>query len=167
MTRRDFKTTEFLTTRKSTANGMPVAGHFQGMNANIPNKILIVDDAKTLTYFLQEVLESARYEVRTANDGENGYATSLEFDPDLIVTDIHMPGISGLDMVRKIRMHRPNVRTIYMSGDLDRYHSRLQAEQEGYDVKLLAKPFAPGEFLTLVANLSAVPPNGGYELTRP
>lgn len=136
------------------------------MSAKTRNKILIVDDAETLTFFLQEVLESEKYEVRTANDGENGYATYLDFDPDLIVTDIQMPGISGLDMMRNIRMHKPNVRTIYMSGDLDRYRSRLQAEQSGYHVKLLAKPFTPSEFLTLVTDLSDVPPTGGNELTH-
>ena len=145
---------------------MPVAEQLRWMRAKTPNKILIVDDSKTLTFFLQEVLESEKYEVRTANDGENGCAASSDFNPDLIVTDIQMPGLSGMDMMRNIRMHKPNVRTIYMSGDLDRYRSRLQAEQKGYDVKLLAKPFAPGEFLTLVANLSDVAPNGGYQFTR-
>ena len=166
MIRRDFKTFEFPTTRKFTANGMPVADQIQWMSAKTPNKILIVDDATTLTFFLQEVLKSEKYEVRTASDGENGYAASLDFNPDLVVTDIEMPGISGLDMMRNIRIHKPNVRTIYMSGDLDRYRSRLQAEQRGYAVKLLAKPFTQREFLTLVANLSDAPPNGENELPR-
>ena len=129
MIRRDFKTIEFLTTRRFTANGMPVADRFHWMSAKTANKILIVDDATTLTFFLRDVLKSEKYEVRTASDGENGYATYLEFNPDLVATDIQMPGISGLDMMRNIRMHKPNVRTIYMSGDLDRYRSRLQAEQ--------------------------------------
>ena len=166
MIRRDFKTIEFLTTRRFTANGMPVADQFHWMSAKTPNKILLVDDAETLTFFLQEVLESQEYEVRTASDGENGYATYLDFNPDLVATDIQMAGISGLDMMRNIRMHKPNVRTIYMSGDLDRYRSRLQAEQRGYAVKLLAKPFTQREFLTLVANLSDAPPNGENELPR-
>ena len=61
-------------------------------------------------------------------------------------------------------MHEPNVRTIYMSGDLDRYRLRLQAEQRGYAVKLLAKPFTQREFLRLVTNLSDVPPSGRSEL---
>ena len=166
MIRRDFKTIEFLTTRKFTANGMPVADHSYWMSAKTSNKILIVDDAETLTLFLQEVLESQRYEVRTASDGENGYAVYLDFNPDLVVTDIQMPGISGLDMMRNIRMHEPNVRTIYMSGDLDRYRLRLQAEQRGYAVKLLAKPFTQREFLRLVTNLSDVPPSGRSELAH-
>ena len=166
MIRRDFKTIEFLTTRRFTANGMPVADLFYWMSAKTPNKILIVDDAETLTFFLQEVLKSEKYEVRTANDGENGYAASLDFNPDVVVTDIQMPGISGLDMMRNIRMHRPNVRTIYMSGDLDRYRLRLQAEQSGYAVKLLAKPFTQREFLHLVTNLSDVPPSGRIELSH-
>jgi DNA-binding response OmpR family regulator len=136
------------------------------MGAKNSNKILIVDDAEGLTQFLQKFLESKNYEVRTANDGENGYATSLEFNPDLIVTDIQMPGISGLDMMRCVRMHKPNVRTIYMSGDLDSYRSRLRAEQRGYHVKLLAKPFTSSEFLKLITNLSDAPPNGVNELTH-
>jgi len=166
MSRRDFKTIEFLTTRRFTANGMPVAVQLHWMNAKTPKKILIVDDAETLTLFLREALDSEKYEVRTASDGENGYATYLDFHPDLVVTDIQMPGISGLDMMKNIRMHKPNVRTIYMSGDLDRYRLLLQAEQSGYAVKLLAKPFTRSEFLTLVTNLSNAPPNGSNELPR-
>lgn len=136
------------------------------MGAKNSNKILIVDDADGLTHFLQKFLESKNYEVRTADDGENGYATSLEFNPDLIVTDIQMPGISGLDMMRYIRMHQPDVRTIYMSGDLDTHRSRLQAEQRRYHVKLLAKPFTSSEFLELITNLSDALPNGVNELTH-
>lgn len=136
------------------------------MGAKNSNKILIVDDADGLTHFLQKFLESKNYEVRTADDGENGYATSLEFNPDLIVTDIQMPGISGLDMMRYIRMQQPDVRTIYMSGDLDTHRSRLQAEQRRYHVKLLAKPFTSSEFLELITNLSDALPNGVNELTH-
>jgi len=164
MIRRQFKTIEFLTTRRLTANGMPVADHCHGMSAKTPNKILIVDDAKLLTLFLREVLESEKYEVRTASDGENGYSTYLDFNPDLVVTDIQMPGISGLDMMRNIRMQKPNVRTIYMSGDLDRYRLKLQAEQSGYTVTLLAKPFTQSEFLRLVKNLSDVSQSWRNEL---
>lgn len=136
------------------------------MGAKHSNKILIVDDADGLTHFLQKFLESKNYEVRTADDGENGYATSLEFNPDLIVTDIQMPGISGLDMMSYIRMHQPDVRAIYMSGDLDTHRSRLQAEQRRYHVKLLAKPFTSSEFLKLITNLSDALPNGVNELTH-
>jgi len=164
MIRRQFKTIEFLTTRRFTANGMPVAERFQWMSSNTPNKILIVDDAKSLTLFLREVLESEKYEARTASDGEKGYATYLDFNPDLVVTDIQMPGISGLDMMRNIRMQKPNVRTIYMSGDLDRYRLKLQAEQSGYTVTLLAKPFTQSEFLRLVKNLSDVSQSWRNEL---
>ena len=54
---RDFKTIEFLTTRSFTANGMPVADQFYWMSAKTANKILIADDAETLKFFLQEVLD--------------------------------------------------------------------------------------------------------------
>ncbi len=84
-------------------------------------KILIVDDNEDLAFTLQMMLEDEGYEVRSAKDGQDGYWAYLEFKPDLVITDIQMPGENGLELMEHIRTHNPMVRTIYMSGDLDSF----------------------------------------------
>ena len=89
-------------------------------------KVLVVDDNKDLADFIQSVLEGEGMEVMSANDGIDGYADYLSFKPDLVITDIQMPGGTGFEMMRHIRTHKPMIKTVYMSGDIDAY--RLASE---------------------------------------
>ncbi len=114
-------------------------------------KILIVDDNELLAWVLQKLLEDEGYEVRLARDGRDGYTAYLLFKPDLIITDIQMPGENGLELMEHIRMHDPAIRTIYMSADLSQYWSSLSEEKKKYSVSLLEKPFPKDELMRLLA----------------
>jgi DNA-binding NtrC family response regulator len=113
-------------------------------------KILVVDDDDNIAYAMQQRLESEGYEVRTAHGSEEGYLTSLCFRPDLIVTDIVMDGGNGLELMKHVRKEAPNVRTIYMSGDLSRYQPELEKESKTYPISFLEKPFAGPDLMRLV-----------------
>lgn len=113
-------------------------------------KILVVDDDKGLIYVLREMLQSEGFQVRTANDGSYGCLSYLIFKPDLILTDIQMPETSGLEMMKRIRMHNPHVRTIYMSGDGVRFRSQLEREVREYGAGIIAKPFSKEELIGLI-----------------
>lgn len=65
-------------------------------------KILIVDDSETHLYSLQKIVQSAGHEVVTASSGEEGIKLSKAHLPDLILMDIVMPGMNGLQATRKI-----------------------------------------------------------------
>jgi len=118
-------------------------------------RILIVDDSQELASAIQIMLEDEGYEVRLAKDGRDGYGVFLEFKPDLVITDIQMPGENGLELMEHIRMHDPTVRTIYMSGDLISFCSPLEEEKKRYPVSLLEKPFSKGELIGLLSGLMA------------
>jgi len=106
-------------------------------------RILIVDDNEALTVLMKEMLETEGvYDVETAENGEDGYLAFLNFKPDVILTDIEMPVKNGIEMVRDIRVHYPSVKTIYMSGDLNRYRMLLENEETEYKADLLNKPFS-------------------------
>ena len=117
-------------------------------------KILIVDDNQELASAIQIMLEDEGYEVRLANDGQDGYGVFLEFKPHLVITDIQMPGENGLELMEHIRMHDPMVRTIYMSGDLISFWSPLEEEKKRYPVSLLEKPFSKVELMGLLSELT-------------
>ena len=118
-------------------------------------KILIVDDNQELALTIQIMLEDEGFEVRSANDGQDGYWAFLEFKPDLVITDIQMPGENGLELMEHIRTHNPMVKTIYMSGDLESYWSPLEEEKKRYPVSLLEKPFSKVELMGLLSGVSA------------
>ena len=114
-------------------------------------KILVVDDNRDLASLLKMMLEDEGYEVKSANDGRDGYLTYLFFMPDLIITDIQMPEKNGLELMQTIRVHNPKVRTIYMSSDLSRFRPSLEEERRCHDVSLLKKPFSKIELMELVS----------------
>ena len=114
-------------------------------------KILVVDDNEDLALTLQMMLEAEGFEVISARGSHAGYLTYLEFKPDLVITDIQMPGENGLELMEHIRKHNPMVRTIYMSGDLDSYSSPLEEEKKRYPVGLLEKPFSKIELMGLLS----------------
>lgn len=116
-------------------------------------KILVVEDNEGLAFIIQMILEAQGHQVRTARDGRDGYLTYLLFTPDLVITDIQMPEVNGLEMIRTIRMHDPKVRTIYLSGELCRFRSPLEDEQKAYGINFLRKPFSGIELIRLVSKI--------------
>jgi DNA-binding NtrC family response regulator len=131
--------------------------------AEMTAKILVVDDNVYLTTLLQSMLADEGYEVSAARFAQEGYSAYLQNRPDVILTDIQMPGESGLEMMKKIRGHDPEVRTIYMSGDWLCLQSTMKEENRKSFVKSLRKPFFQGELLKV---LSECLPPGRTELPQ-
>ncbi len=66
-------------------------------------KALLVDDSTTLLMSIEGVLKKAGWEVRTATGGREALAALAGFKPDLIITDLNMPGMDGITLIREIR----------------------------------------------------------------
>src|ERR1700691_5249994 len=66
-------------------------------------RVLVVDDEAQITRVLRTALSSQGYDVRAANDPEEALHLFEEWSPDLIVTDLMMPGMSGVDLCRRVR----------------------------------------------------------------
>ncbi|HUF41786.1 MAG TPA: response regulator [Verrucomicrobiae bacterium] len=116
-----------------------------------PCKILIVDDDRNLAYLLRQRLEDEGYEVATAHSAAEGFAAYLRLRPHILLTDITMGEEDGLDLVRRVRMHNPKVRTIFMTGNPDRYRSELEIESRLYHAQVLEKPFGGRELARAIA----------------
>lgn len=129
-------------------------------------RVLVVDDDKLLAYVIQAILEGEGYEVRTSSNGVEGYSTYLLFRPDIVIADIWMPRKGGLEMVEQIRMQHPEVRTIYMSGELDRARLRLEEERKKFRIGILKKPFSREELTKLIFEVSGEEPARDYQSER-
>ena len=114
------------------------------------SRILIVDDDEQLRTMLRMFLQSAGHEVLEASDGRL-IGKALEQHPDLIVTDVLMPGTDGLEVIIELRRKNPNVRIIAMSGggQFSGQSYLTVAEKLGAN-GTLAKPFSKSEFLEAV-----------------
>jgi DNA-binding response OmpR family regulator len=116
-------------------------------------KVLVVDDNKAMSTIVRMMMEKKNHRVITANDGENGYAAYLQFKPDLVLTDIQMPGKNGFELMTKIRDHNPSIMGIYMTGDPDRFLLRLREEQNRHQVDFICKPFSLSELSMVLSKL--------------
>jgi CheY-like chemotaxis protein len=113
-------------------------------------RVLIVEDDEGLASIIQAMLESEGYKVTITSDGQRGYVMYLLFRPDLIITDIQMPVQNGLDFMKHVRKHSPEVRAIYMSGAMDQFSPLLEEEKKRHDIGLLLKPFTRMQLLESV-----------------
>ena len=118
----------------------------------IKKKILIVEDEIGLQELLRDILLIEGYIVRVACDGASGYEAYCQYRPDLVLTDIVMPEMSGLELVSKIREISPRIKVIFVSGFLDMVNlkRKLDAEIFRYGYGTLHKPFKISEMLEMV-----------------
>ncbi|MDY0227289.1 Response regulator receiver domain-containing protein [Desulfomicrobium apsheronum] len=78
--------------------------------------ILLIDDEEAFVTTLQERLEMRGFPARVALDGQSGLDLIAEEPPDVIVLDLRMPGISGVEVLRRIRKQWPGLPVIMLSG---------------------------------------------------
>jgi DNA-binding NtrC family response regulator len=102
---------------------------------------LVVDDDEGLAQIVAAILRMEGFDVQTADNGVHGFAAYFRNPTDWVVTDIQMPELDGLEMMQCIRAINPRVKTIYMSGEVERYQAVLEREAVTFVVRVLYKPF--------------------------
>src|SRR5215470_1859244 len=118
------------------------------------SRILVVDDETQITRVLKTTLQSQGYEVKTAADGESALNLAVDWIPDLIVTDLSMPRMTGIELCRTVR-DRSQVPIIVLSVR-EEEKSKIEALDAGAD-DYVTKPFSVNELLARVrANLRRV-----------
>ena len=80
------------------------------------SRVLVVDDERSIALTLSAILEDADYEVRTAFSGEEAVETAAIFHPDLLLTDIAMGTMNGIDAALRITAAQPGCRVLFLSG---------------------------------------------------
>jgi two-component system, OmpR family, KDP operon response regulator KdpE len=117
--------------------------------------ILVVDDEPQITRVLRTSLASQGYDIRVANDGETALEIVKDWTPDLVITDLAMPNMDGLELCRRLRV-KSQVPIIVLSVK-GQERTKVQALDAGAD-DYVTKPFGMGELLARVrANLRRLP----------
>jgi two-component system KDP operon response regulator KdpE len=124
-------------------------------------KILIVDDEAQITRVLRTSFKAHRYDVRTAADGISALDTFNDWQPDLIITDLQMPEMSGIEFCREIRkLSRVPIIVLSVRGE---ERTKVEALDAGAD-DYVTKPFGMDELLARVrAAMRRIPERGEDE----
>lgn len=112
-----------------------------------PRRILVVDDEAQITRVLRTSLSSQGYDIRVANDGNTALEIMKDWTPDLVITDLAMPNMDGLELCRKLR---PSTRIpIIVLSVRGEERTKVQALDAGAD-DYVTKPFGIEELLARV-----------------
>jgi DNA-binding NtrC family response regulator len=123
-------------------------------------RILIVDDEPVIADTLSVIFRGAGYEAFTAYNGLLGLSAARELVPNLVLTDVVMPGLDGVTMAMEICSLLPQVRVLLFSGQAGTSDLLKEAKTKGFDFELLQKPVHPNVIMEKVASALAEPHKG-------
>jgi two-component system response regulator ResD len=122
------------------------------MTVSSRGSVLVVEDEPTIAEIVARYLERAGYETRTAADGPTALAAAFESRPDLVVLDIMLPGLDGLEVMRRLHAQLDAQIAVILLTAKGEESDRVTGLRAGAD-DYVVKPFSPAE---LVARVDAV-----------
>lgn len=106
--------------------------------------ILVIDDDRAVRDAFELALGDEGYTLRLAEDGLNGVKMAGQQRPDLVFLDLNMPGIDGVETLRRLLADDPSIKVYIVTAFAQEYMSGLaQAKQDGLRFQLAAKPLSP------------------------
>jgi CheY-like chemotaxis protein len=122
-------------------------------------RILVIDDVEAIRQAMAIVLEKEGHEVVLAADGLDGIRRLRETPVDLLVTDVLMPGADGIEVIKAVRQHAPELKVIAMSGGGNQLPAGFSLKMaQAFGAKaVLYKPFENAELVETVRSVLAGP----------
>lgn len=115
--------------------------------------VLIVDDEKVVAESMAAIFRLSGYQSFTANSPAEALVLAREIRPQLLITDVVMPGETGIQLAIKITAELPTCKVLLMSGQAETSNLLDEAEQQGYRFEILAKPVWPPDLLQRAARI--------------
>jgi two-component system alkaline phosphatase synthesis response regulator PhoP len=120
--------------------------------------ILVADDETHILNVVSLKLRNAGFRVLTAHDGQEALDVALAERPDLLITDYHMPQLSGLELCRRLKQDATTRSIPKIMLTARGYHLEPQDTEQSGILRLLSKPFSPRHLLATVHEVLGVPP---------
>lgn len=121
------------------------------MTNAINTRILVVDDEQRIADILVLIFHRAGYAASAVYNGKDALACIAQDPPSLVIADVVMPGLDGIELAKAIHASHPDCRVLLFSGNADTQQMLLAAEQQGHAFEILAKPVPPPKMLAKVA----------------
>jgi CheY-like chemotaxis protein len=115
-------------------------------------RVLIVDDEQMIASTLAQILNGSGFVAKAVFSGEHAVPEASEFRPDVLLTDVIMRGISGIDVAMQVSKVLPACRVILFSGQASTADLLDRAEALGYSFEVIAKPIHPKELLLMLGH---------------
>jgi CheY-like chemotaxis protein len=116
-------------------------------NSNKP-KVLVADDERVIADTLAMILNQSGFEARAVYSGERALEEAPVFKPNMLISDVIMADLNGIDAAIRIREILPAIKILLFSGQAATADLLEKARAEGYEFEILAKPVHPQDLLS-------------------
>jgi CheY-like chemotaxis protein len=110
-------------------------------------KILVADDERVIADTLAMILNQSGFEARAVYSGETALTLAASFEPDMLISDVIMADLNGIDAAIRIRGILPKIKILLFSGQAATADLLEKARAKGYEFEILAKPVHPQDLL--------------------
>jgi CheY-like chemotaxis protein len=111
-------------------------------------KVLVADDERVIADTLAMILNQSGFEAQAVYSGERALELVPTFMPDMLISDVIMGGLNGIDAAIKVRALMPNIKILLFSGQAATADLLEKARAKGYEFEILAKPVHPQDLLS-------------------
>jgi CheY-like chemotaxis protein len=111
-------------------------------------KVLVADDERVIADTLAMILNQNGFEARATYSGEKALELAAAFEPNMLISDVIMAGINGVDAAIRIRALLPSIKILLFSGQASTADLLEKARAQGYEFEILAKPIHPQDLLS-------------------
>ena len=118
--------------------------------------VLVVDDEPIIADTIVAILKNKGFAASSAYDGETALEMALLVPPELLITDVSMPGMNGIELAIALRKAIPDCQTLLFSGQAITHDLLKDATADGYQFALLPKPVHPKDLLAEMSSLGVV-----------
>jgi len=110
-------------------------------------RVLVVDDERVIADTLAMILNQSGFEARAVYNGERALELIPIFEPDMLISDVIMGDVNGIDAAIRIRAMRPKIKVLLFSGQAATADLLENARHNGHEFEILAKPVHPQDLL--------------------
>lgn len=132
-------------------NRIPVAPETRtgsmSTEAKSKQKVLVADDERVIADTLAMILTQSGFETRAVYSGEQALEVAATFQPEMLISDVIMADVNGIDAAIEIRRMLPGIKVLLFSGQAATADLLEKARARGYDFEILAKPVHPQDLL--------------------
>ncbi len=111
------------------------------------SKVLVADDEQVIANTLAIILNQAGFEARAVYSGDKAIEALDGFQPDMLISDVIMPGMTGIEAAIITRQRMPKCKILLFSGQAATADLLEKARSEGHEFEILAKPVHPTDLL--------------------
>jgi CheY-like chemotaxis protein len=146
-----------LPVRRPGGNDLPPSGPLPGKHASLVKPwILVVDDERVIADTIAEILNDSGFEATPIYSGDAAIKVIQENCPDVVLTDVVMPGINGVEVAKFVADTCSDTKVLLFSGQAAVSEFLLRANESGHSFEVLAKPLHPNELIEKLRGLKRI-----------